>query len=101
MDHTWLRVVRLLNKNCIFIMIGCFINFLAVLLKYLISSGNIKFILIHKIQSLSIERRLNLTLYRKSFNGKKRILNNFSNATSAHVRLLPEFKHINEGRKRN
>jgi len=24
-----------------------------------------------------------------------------SNATSAHVRLLPEFKHINEGRKRN
>lgn len=24
MDHTWLRVVRLLNKNCIFITIGCF-----------------------------------------------------------------------------
>lgn len=29
---------------------------------------------------------------------RKRIL---TNITSAHVRLLPEFKHINEGRKRN
>jgi hypothetical protein len=48
-----------------------------------------------------IERRLNLTLYRKSYNEITCILNKISNATSAHVRLLPEFKHINEGRKRN
>lgn len=41
MDHTWLRVVRLLNKNCIFITIGCLSIFWLYSQNKLVSSGNI------------------------------------------------------------
>lgn len=81
MDHTWLRVVRLLNKNCIFITIGCFWqSFLA---RYtakiaLVNHLEISIFWYTKYNHFySIERRLNLTLYRKSSNEHKCILNKF------------------------
>ena len=51
------------------------------------------------LSMLTINIKIRMRLLRKKQNLCQR--NKPKNITSTHVRLLPEFKHINEGRKRN